>query len=227
MVVDPNIAKDYKKYLDRADSFWDFGNSILYKMCKDYPNHNKKDVIMGKIWLIGRSYAAAIERVNNPELYNGDDFYRDEVAPKMLAIGKELDRRLNRLKKSSGIIVDDVKDILTTHKFLMKAFYDITGLEKRSLASKYLHFHYPDKFFIYDSRAKKAIQTIVKRPDKSILSDLKEEEYDEEYGDFVCRMLELQEYLDVKLGKYELPRRLDSYLLIVANRLRKKEKKKD
>ncbi|MCR4814840.1 MAG: hypothetical protein K5879_08465 [Lachnospiraceae bacterium] len=93
----------------------------------------------------------------------------------------------------------------------MDTFVELTGLEKRSLASKYLHFHCPDKFFIYDSRAKTAIGKIVKRPDREIRSGL--EDYDAEYGDFVCRMLELQEYLDEKMGIYENPRSIDSFLL--------------
>lgn len=51
----------------------------------------------------------------------------------------------------------------------------------------------------------------MKRPNKGILTDVSD--YDPEYGDFVCRMLELQEYLDEQLGVYELPRKLDSFLL--------------
>ena len=100
---------------------------------------------------------------------------------------------------------------MTTHKFLMDAFTELTGLEKRSLASKYLHFHCPNKFFIYDSRARAAIGKIVKKPNKKILTEIAE--YDAEYGDFVCRMLELQKCLDERLGVYENPRSIDSFLL--------------
>lgn len=142
---------------------------------------------------------------------HGVDFYYDAVAPKMLEIGKGLDSRIESLKNNTRIIVDCVPEILSTHKFLMDAFMELTGLEKRSLASKYLHFHCPDKFFIYDSRARAAIGKVVKRPDKKVLSGV--EEYDAEYGDYVCRMLELQEYLDERLGTYEKPRAIDSFLL--------------
>ena len=180
-------------------------------MCEDNPLHNDADVVIGKIWLIGRSYAAAIERRKNADDYQGDDFYYDAVAPKMLEIGKELDSRIESLKNNTGIIADCVPEILSTHKYLMDAFMDLTGLEKRSLASKYLHFHCPEKFFIYDSRARAAIGKIVKRPNKKILLGV--DDHDAEYGDFVCRMLELQEYLDEKLGVYEKPRAIDSFLL--------------
>ena len=205
------FEKQYKEYLKQKNSRWEFGNSILYQMCEDNPLHNDADVVIGKIWLIGRSYAAAIERRKNADDYQGDDFYYDAVAPKMLKIGKELDSRIESLKNNSGIIADCVPEILSTHKYLMDAFMDLTGLEKRSLASKYLHFHCPEKFFIYDSRARAAIGKIVKRPNKKILLGI--DDHDAEYGDFVCRMLELQEYLDEKLGVYEKPRAIDSFLL--------------
>lgn len=210
MVVS-GVEKQYKEYLKQKNSRWEFGNSILYQMCEDNPLHNDADVVIGKIWLIGRSYAAAIERRKNADDYQGDDFYYDAVAPKMLEIGKELDNRIESLKNNTGIIADCVPEILSTHKYLMDAFMDLTGLEKRSLASKYLHFHCPEKFFIYDSRARAAIGKIVKRPNKKILLGI--DDHDAEYGDFVCRMLELQEYLDEKLGVYEKPRAIDSFLL--------------
>jgi len=210
MVVS-GVEKQYKEYLKQKNSRWEFGNSILYQMCEDNPLHNDADVVIGKIWLIGRSYAAAIERRKNADDYQGDDFYYDAVAPKMLEIGKELDSRIESLKNNTGIIADCFPEILSTHKYLMDAFMDLTGLEKRSLASKYLHFHCPEKFFIYDSRARAAIGKIVKRPNKKILLGI--DDHDAEYGDFVCRMLELQEYLDEKLGVYEKPRAIDSFLL--------------
>lgn len=210
-MVTAGIEKQYMEFQDQKKTHWDFGNSILYQMCEDNPCHNDTDVVIGKIWLIGRSYAAAIERRKNADDYQGDDFYYDVVGPKMLEIGPELDNRIQSLKKKSGGIEDCVPDMLSTHKFLMDTFMDLTGLEKRSLASKYLHFHCPEKFFIYDSRAKIAIGKIVKRPDKKILSGI--EEYDEEYGDFVSRMLEFQQYLNDKIGIYETPRAIDSYLL--------------
>ncbi len=73
---------------------WDYGNNILYSMCKKAPNHKQIDQIVAKIWLIGRSYSAAIERrkVINQE---SDSFYVDEVAlvisfiRKLYAIEKE------------------------------------------------------------------------------------------------------------------------------------------
>ena len=207
-MAEAGIENLYKEYLTAHNKRWQYGNSVLYRMCKEQPEHKDIDVIVGKIWLIGRSYAAAIERRKN--VFNvGDDFYYKEVAPKLMEIGPELDDRIAGLNKSKGLVKDDFKMILSTHKFLVDVFYELTGLEKRSLASKYLHFHCPEKFFIYDSRARKRIRKLVKRPDKRLLTN--EFEHDPEYGDFVCRMIELQKYLNEHLGVYELPRNLFSH----------------
>ena len=96
MVVS-GVENQYKEYLAQKNSRWKFGNSILYQMCEENPLHNNADVLIGKIWLIGRSYAAAIERRKNADDYQGDDFYYDAVAPKMLEIGDELVSRIESL----------------------------------------------------------------------------------------------------------------------------------
>ncbi len=41
---------------------WDFSNGILYKMCADNFEHTQRNKIVGKILVIGRTYAVAIER---------------------------------------------------------------------------------------------------------------------------------------------------------------------
>ena len=64
----------YKSYLNITNSRWEYGNSVLYRMCEEEPEHKQIDVIVGKIWIIGRSYAAAIERRKNAVVV-GDDFY--------------------------------------------------------------------------------------------------------------------------------------------------------
>jgi len=72
-------------FLRRAisETSWDFGNKVLYEICCANPDHKSDDVIIGKIWLIGRSYATAIERRAEIEGAQGDAFYENEVAPKI------------------------------------------------------------------------------------------------------------------------------------------------
>lgn len=198
----------YKNFSKTVRINWEFGNNILYKMCEENPKHNNSDVVVGKIWLIGRSYAAAIERRKGGK--KKGDFYFDVVAPKMKKIGKELDKKIKELSQPSA---NHIVDLLCTHKFLTDVFNDISKLQKRSLASKYLHFHCPSKVFIYDSRARDAIHKFVKRPDKSILKNLQPDKYDKDYGDFVCRILELKNFLETKLKKSLTPRDIDNFLL--------------
>ena len=62
-----------------APSPWDLGNEVLYSLCHDYPKHDRGDAIIAKIWLIGRSYAAAIERRKNADPLH--DFYAGKSAP--------------------------------------------------------------------------------------------------------------------------------------------------
>ena len=55
---------DIKNLINKCklDNEWSLGNSVLYDLCKTYPTHKDKKSIVAKIWLIGRAYAAAIER---------------------------------------------------------------------------------------------------------------------------------------------------------------------
>ena len=57
---------------------------------------------------------------------------------------------------------NNIGQIISVHNFLTVIFNEISGLDKRSLASKYLHFHLPNLFYIYDSRADNAIRKMVK-----------------------------------------------------------------
>ena len=71
------ISGTEKLYKDYAKKRYFFSDGILYRMCQENPDHKKQDVIIGKILLIGRTYAAAIERRKDTGNYKGDDFYND------------------------------------------------------------------------------------------------------------------------------------------------------
>lgn len=191
---------------------WSFGNEILYEMCRKNPKHKNSDVIVGKVWLIGRSYAAAIERrKNTSEINAGDDFYFNVVAPKMLEIGEELDKRIDNLKKFDSITKDNLKEIVGTHLFLTNVFQEISGQDKRSLASKYLHFHVPNMIYIYDSRAIRGARSYV-NPDKQLRA-LLVPFGDKEYIELVIRLFAFQEYVKNQYGITMTPREIDTFLL--------------
>src|SRR4030042_2803230 len=144
-----------------SPSPWDLANEVLYSLCQRYPSHDSNLAIIAKILLIGRTYAAAIERRKNAE-ETSDDFYEVTVVEKIK--NSKLDNWLASLPNQIRDPWQTLGTIVTIHKRVMDIFFELTGLEKRALASKYLHFHKPDLFFIYDIRAKEAISKVTPRP---------------------------------------------------------------
>jgi hypothetical protein len=195
----------------QGQNLWSFGNQTLYEMCEKAPLHINKEEIVGKIWLIGRSYAAAIERgaLSN---YKGDSFYRYDVAEKVKVVGAELDRRIATLKGEPKVTKELLKEVIETHNFLTGAFCTITGKENRSLASKYLHFHVPNVFYIYDSIACREV-TKLRTLDRELKQYLLKYNCDYEYVDFVAKIFPLNMEIYQEHGVWLTPRQLDSLLL--------------
>lgn len=54
-------------------------NGILYRLCEEHPGHTNEDEIVAKIWLVGRSYSAAIERRRASRDVSGEAFYTTTV----------------------------------------------------------------------------------------------------------------------------------------------------
>lgn len=198
----------------------EFGNGILYKMCEENPYHNKPDIVSGKVWLIGRAYSAAIERVRSKKDIN-DDFYKEKVGPALT--DPALDNRLENLRSIKKIAKENVREILSAHKYLQNKIREITGMEKRSLCSKYLHFHLPKLFFIYDSRVAGALQKLYPGRLKGfdgVLAD----DVDKSYAIFFCRALTLKNEVEEKLKLEMTPRQIDNFLINEANELMRKRK---
>ena len=142
------LIKKLQEFLRHQD-YGQIGNNVLYEMCQKYPNHNDKAEIIGKVWFIGRSYAASIERNRKRDKNVSDYFYNNIVAPKF--IENNFDDLLLNLRKLSVLNLYNVPIVLETHKKIIDFIKQITGDDKRSFVSKYLHFHFPSLFYIYDS----------------------------------------------------------------------------
>ena len=201
---------------DLKPQLGDLGNNILYKLCKDYPDHKDPDVIVSKVWLIGRAYAAAIERRKNRTDIN-DDFYRKKV---VTAFKKsKIDNKLKNIKKYKEINQNNISKILKVHKYLVDEIKKITGLEKRSLVSKYLHFHLPKLFFIYDSRAVRALKKISKPLNKNeYRSKINNSSVDEEYAGFFYRAFVAKNDKEKIFNKKISTREFDNILINIANK---------
>ena len=199
-----------------SPSPWDLGNKVLYSLCQDYPNHSSDDAIIAKIWLIGRAYAAAIERRKNAE-ETSDDFYESTVVETIK--NSDIDNWIASLPNHLFDPWHELASVITIHKKLMDVFSTLTDLNKRALTSKYLHFHKPNLFYIYDSRAKEAISKITPRP--NYIKEITADEADTEYHIFCRRCQYLCDIINVRFHEALTPRQIDKILLRITDKIRK------
>ncbi len=201
----PDLARVLEEVTHQSP--WDVFNGVLYDLCRNYPLHVREDEIAAKLVLIGRSYASALERGRKTG-DSVDDFYLFRAAPRMIA--SRFDSWLDGLSGLDRPDCNSMGSILEVHKKLVNLFFEISGQEKRSLASKYLHFHNPHLFFIFDSQAEKAARKwapAVKRRSKSVPTS------DPTYHLFFERCLTIVESLKEKTHTALTSRQVDNLLL--------------
>lgn len=204
----PNITEnDVKKA--RKDYFWSFSNEVLYDLCEKHAKHKDEKVVAAKLNIIGRTYAAALERGKREDKDTKDVF---KEAAQMLT-DTDIDKRITQLRRNGCIENEkDQETALCLHKQLVNIFSKAIGNSKntkRSLASKYLHFHVPALFFLYDSNAKQGFSAIcgnyrtTRQPSGH---------FDNEYENFFHKLLDLREYIERSFDKTLGPRELDRLL---------------
>ena len=196
---------------------WDLGNQVLYDLCSLHPQHKTHEEAIAKIWLIGRSYSAAIERRKNKGDVDGDDFYEKIVGPKLSE--SNIDTLLSDLPDKPADPVANVAQGVRIHKKTTDLFRDISGMGKRSLSSKYLHFHRPDMFFIYDSRADGAIGKLTPDVRHVDCVEVLPNERDEWYYRFCMRTCWLRTKIEEDYGQTLTPRQIDKVLLSAHTRI--------
>lgn len=206
------------KQLDtaRQKSVWDFGNTILYKLCKENFKHDLDEHILTKVLFIGRIYAAAVERRKNKSNDINDNFYTDTVTPTFKK--SKLDDKLSDLKNLKTEKIENIKSVLQTHYYLTSILQKITALDKRSFSSKYLHFHLPDLFYIYDSRAVSALRQFTSQVPKDLKHILDLDDIDKEYAKFYCKCFDLRRQIKSQFNFDLTHRQLDNLLIEVANK---------
>lgn len=207
-----------KEQLERAlqPNVWDFGNKILYDMCRANSKHNKDDQILAKVLFIGRIYAAAVERRRNKKDEINDDFYVETIAPTFR--NSKLDDLLNALHNYKSISIDSILPILHAHHYLTTILNKITDLNKRSFSSKYLHFHLPELFFIYDSRAAMGLRFFTSDVPEDLRLFTQADHVDGEYAKFFCKCLALKRKIENQYKVSITNRQLDNMLIEVANK---------
>ncbi|MDR2712034.1 MAG: hypothetical protein LBB91_02850 [Clostridiales bacterium] len=154
-----------------------FGDKVLYCMCEEKPHHYKDaDAVEGKMWLIGRSYAASPERrqgrklngnKNTEKTQKTDSDFLIKIAERIADSSEsmELDAKIKHMQgdKYSYNFDDDIDIFVKTIQLvellneLVKAASNIYNNGERnaenniSFASKYLHFHLRHIVYLKDT----------------------------------------------------------------------------
>lgn len=203
---------DIDRATDEARDPWAVSDGVLYSLCKKHQDHQDTRASTAKMLLIGRTYAASAERgrsAGNSASLSGDAFYT-KALPRALKRSR-LDALMDLVRSERYATEENVVASLAVHSELMKVLRELTGVEKRSLASKYLHFHVPQLFFLFDSRADATLSRI--SPIRKRSSSLRALGGDLAYTRFVSCALALRGQLEARFGVRLSPRYLDRILL--------------
>jgi hypothetical protein len=211
------------KILSR-NSVWDLGNSWLYKLFETYPKNKKSDEIVAKVWILGRCYAAAVERRKIKDNLNNDAFYKSKVIKAIQSA--KIDEGLATINSEKDE-VNKMKAKLKLHKDLQKELRCITGHDKRSFSSKYLHFHMPKEFYIYDTRAVDALRMLPKEykiSRREIKAKLGNHNFDKVYAQFFCKCEFAKSQITKTLNRPISIREYDTILLDLINQQKERNK---
>lgn len=193
------------------DTVWDPLNEVIYRCCRKYPSHRTKQEILTKTMLIGRVYSVELERRKNATIHDNEDFFRSQVYRTFKNL--KIDTEIPRLRNLGSLSEQNIWDVLSLHFRLVDGLYGLTAQSNRSFASKYLHFHLPKQFPIYDSRAAKKIGAFRISIDRGWRMQLAKSGFDKIYGEFAYRVLALQRRVNNEYGKRLTLRQLDKILL--------------
>lgn len=121
----------------------------LYDLCFMHRHHMRDDIVVDKLRLIMRLYADA-------PTWPDKAFSAKATAHRLSH--SPVDHWFGALSSAEALDSSLPPEL---HKRLMEVFSDMREDEARSLASKYLHFHFPELFHVYDSRIAAAIALLM------------------------------------------------------------------
>jgi hypothetical protein len=168
-------ADDHAKNIETA---MDFDNLVLYRMCEDEPSHSDEVVVEGKIRVIERVYAASTARGAGKAAATAEPLVR-YIAKRLHDNHREIDQRLDEIRKIGVLGAPDVADkckklhgdlcawiCCAIRAWRSEQHVDFKNKHKKdmpvrchtSFASKYLHFHAPNAFPIYDKYSRLGLE---------------------------------------------------------------------
>lgn len=167
----------------------------LYELCFLHRQHFQDDIVADKMRLIARLYAERGMAIQG--------FSPEAAAHRLGRSG--IDRLFSTLATAEQL---DSAVLLETHKRVMDVFSGLNEDDARSLASKYLHYHFPELFFIQDARVENAAYQL----GEGACGFLALAEFDPGYGRFYACCRKLVEHLLPVAGRRLTPRELDQVL---------------
>ena len=193
---------------------WHEGNQVLYDLCQKFPDHKDPGQIVAKTWLIGRAYSVALERRKGAAESN-EVYYREKIPP--IFMNSELDEWLLPLPKDNCLTESLLHDALEVHANLVSYLrYNLDnhsgerGLNRASFCSKYLHFHRPLLFPLYDTRAVRGLRILLKEYMPDMLVKLA---YPASYEPFAKTVFRVLDKLNAQLSIPLDLRHVDNLLL--------------
>jgi hypothetical protein len=213
--------KNILKIIDRG-RVWNLANSYIYKIFEENFDHSTDEKILAKTWILGKTYSVALERSRTKKTEKErEKFYETKVVE--LFKESNLDDELNELKIFKELDLSILPKLLMIHKRLCDKIITISS-QNRSFSSKYLHFHLPNLFFIYDSIATTKINALLK-----LFPELKEKiklekikfqsdinEFDVEYFNFCLKCFFILKLLEEKFEIKLSIRKFDDLLLYIT-----------
>ncbi len=207
--------------LKHNNSIWYKGNQILYDLCRENPRHDDLQMTVAKSWLIGRTYSVALERRyksvsggRNTEIWMVyKDFHNVWQDSDLQA---RLDKEIAKKTILSFNNLGDIHETLKLHKDLTNSIRGFSG-QGISFSSKYLHFHVPQRFPIYDQISKVELKKLENLYGGYTTRSNIEAEFndvDDEYLVFCWNLLKLKNFLEQNDRNAEVMtfREIDDYL---------------
>jgi hypothetical protein len=179
-----------------AQSIQDPRSRTLYELCFLHRDHLRDAVVADKLRLIGRLYTAPGAGLGFSPEFSAHRLTQSAV-----------DQWFGSLATAEAL---DVGLLLELHKRVMDVFNDLPLPLARSLASKYLHFHFPELFCIYDEQVETAAANLM----QGSCGFLAISDFDPVYGRFhaCCRKLAVR--LAPEVGHRLTPLEMDRLLRV-------------
>ncbi len=206
-----NLLHRYEVTVRDYEQNWVALNKVLYDLCRRYPDHQRRDGVNAKLWVIGRTYATGIERQIRTQGTQGSSM--TQLADHIWNHRRQVDTSLQPLGAvKEPLDVEKIKLILMAHGQLLSVIQPLlrTKLSPRTFVSKYLHFHCP-AVPIYDNVAVSALRGLCPLR-KNFQVIVLPKQADGQYGRYVLRFWQL--YQDMRhRGEPVSVKLLDEFLL--------------